>query len=185
MLMDFPQATWPSFFKALKNWIVAKLIIQPYMDNDFTLESFVQGGKQALVHVSHLISEGKFDELEGLVTAEAIAEVQRKHSKLNLAQRQNVAIQSEDIYFAFPYEVGIMIEDSESVEKRFVEITMCCHCLLGLGQLKQVDPHFQQLSEHKDKIIVCNYRFMREYTKGVESGWVINVISHFKPSVIY
>lgn len=37
--------------------------------------------------------------------------------------------------------------------------------------------------EHRDRITICNYRFRREYTKGVESGpWTVNLLNEFKPA---
>lgn len=39
-LMEFPQFLWPSLFKVVKNWIMAKFIITPYFDNDFDLNEF-------------------------------------------------------------------------------------------------------------------------------------------------
>lgn len=38
------------------------------------------------------------------------------------------------------------------------------------------------LPEFRDKISICNYRFIKEFTKGVDSDWTVNVVNHFKPS---
>lgn len=38
------------------------------------------------------------------------------------------------------------------------------------------------LPEYRDKISICNYRFIKEFTQGSESDWTINVINHFKPA---
>lgn len=35
---------------------------------------------------------------------------------------------------------------------------------------------------HRDKIVICNYRFIREYTKGVEGQWTVNMVHHFNLS---
>lgn len=38
------------------------------------------------------------------------------------------------------------------------------------------------MPEYQKRMCVCNYRFIREYTKGAESDWTINLLNHFRPS---
>lgn len=45
-LMDFPEITWPSFFKSIRNWILSQFIIVRYFDNEFSLPDFVLGSKK-------------------------------------------------------------------------------------------------------------------------------------------
>lgn len=53
-LMDFPEITWPSILKTIKNFIFVNLIIRPYFDRDFALQDFIDGSKQALnVRIFH------------------------------------------------------------------------------------------------------------------------------------
>ena len=63
---------------------------------------------------------------------------------------------------------------------------MCYHVLRGLRDMTQqgVTPPLNMglLPEYRDKIFICNYRFIREFTKGVEDQWTVNVINHFKPA---
>lgn len=47
-LMDFPEIVWPSLLKTLKNYIMVHLIIRPYFDQDFRLQDFIDGSKQAI-----------------------------------------------------------------------------------------------------------------------------------------
>lgn len=47
-LMDFPEITWPSVLKTIKNFVFVHLIIRPYFDRDFALQDFIDGSKQAL-----------------------------------------------------------------------------------------------------------------------------------------
>lgn len=81
-----------------------------------------------------------------------------------------------------------MFDDAESSsqQKRFVEITMVYHVLQDLHLMRErgEEPPLNVglLPEFRDKIHICNYRFIREFTKGVEDQWTINVINHFKPS---
>lgn len=73
-------------------------------------------------------------------------------------------------------------------QSRFVEITMCYHILQGLKDLKdsgalQSPESMKDMVEFQDKIFICNYRFIREFTKGVNDEWTINAVNHFKPPV--
>lgn len=64
--------------------------------------------------VSGLISKGDLDNLSGLVTPEVIAHIRDGLETFTLKQRQEFAIKADDIYFAFPYEVGVMFPDESS-----------------------------------------------------------------------
>lgn len=35
--------------------------------------------------------------------------------------------------------------------------------------------------QHQEKFSICNYRFIKEFTKEQHSDWVVNVVNHFKP----
>lgn len=63
---------------------------------------------------------------------------------------------------------------------------MCYHVLHGLKEMKESDldipPDFAATPEFRSKISICNYRFIREFTKGVQDDWTINAINHFKPT---
>lgn len=58
-LMDFPEIVWPSLLKTLKNYIMVHLIIRPYFDQDFRLQDFIDGSKQAIA-VSNGLSYHSF-----------------------------------------------------------------------------------------------------------------------------
>ncbi|XP_022248650.1 uncharacterized protein LOC106465103 isoform X2 [Limulus polyphemus] len=110
-LTDFPHIVWPSLFLTVKNWIQTKIIIQPYLDKQFNHKDFVVGAKQALGVVSSLLAVGDFEGLDGLVTQNAIAEIKKNYLTLNVQQRQELEVKLNDIYFCFPYQIGIMLED--------------------------------------------------------------------------
>ena len=38
----------------------------------------------------------------------------------------------------------------------------------------------EKWENYLSKLIVCHYRFIREYTKGVEDQWSVNMVHHFK-----
>uniref|UniRef100_A0A182M7X0 Juvenile hormone esterase binding protein n=1 Tax=Anopheles culicifacies TaxID=139723 RepID=A0A182M7X0_9DIPT len=187
MLMDFPQLVWPSVIKTIRNWIMVHFIIRPYFDREFSLPDFIQGAKQALQVVSSSLAGGEVKQLEGLVDRAAIADLKQSISKMSVAERYDIQVVKEDVYFSFPYQVGVMFDESnDDSQKRFVEITMVFHVLKGLkGMIERgetVPLNVGVLPEFRDKISICNYRFIKEFTKGVDSDWTVNVVNHFKPS---
>lgn len=184
-LMNFPKIIWPSLIKSIKNFILATFIIKPYLDREFNLPDFVYGSKKAVEVVSNKLSEGDTKSLEGLVIDDIIPNLQRSVAVMSLSQREQIAVNSGDIYFSFPYQVGIIFNDEETEQRRYVEITMVYHALKGLAAMRSrgEEPplNMGMLPEYQSKISICNYRFIREFTKGVESEWTINLLNHFKP----
>ncbi|CAG9792392.1 unnamed protein product [Diatraea saccharalis] len=184
-LMEFPPIVWPSFIKFIKNWMFSNFIIRPYLEPEFSLAEFIEASKHAVQVVSEALQKSDFKALEGLVDKDAIEALKTAVSQLSVSQRQLLGIDKEDIFYAFPYQVGVIFDDSE---KRWVEITMCYHVLKGLKSLQEsgdlppislgVQPEFQ------DKIFILNYRFIREFTKGVEDSWWVNIVNHFQPQTL-
>lgn len=66
-----------------------------------------------------------------------------------------------------------------------MEITMVYHSLRGLANMRShgEEPplNMGMLPEYQQKIFICNYRFIREFTKGVDGDWTVNLLNHFKP----
>ncbi|XP_044265888.1 m-AAA protease-interacting protein 1, mitochondrial-like [Tribolium madens] len=183
-LMEFPKITWPSLIKSIRNFILATFIIKPYLDRDFNLPDFVVGSKKAVEVVSKKIAEGDVKALEGLVTEDILPTLQRAVTLMSLSQREQIAVEIDDIYFSFPYQIGVMFNEDND-QKRFVEITMVFHALKGLALMKSrgEEPplNMGMLPEYQHRISICNYRFIKEFTKGVESDWTVNLLNHFKP----
>lgn len=80
-----------------------------------------------------------------------------------------------------------MFDDEENKpQKRYVEITMVYHVLRGLDAMKSkgedLPLNVGMLPQYRDSISICNYRFIKEFTKGAETDWTINLLNHFKPS---
>lgn len=184
-LMEFPPVVWPSFIKFIKNWIYANFIIKPYFETEFSLKEFVEASKHAVEVVSESLQKSDFDSLEGVVDKDAIVTLRDAVSKLSVSQRQMLSINKDDIFYAFPYQVGVMFDDSN---KRWVEITMCYHVLRGLKQMQETGAlppiSLGAQPEFQDKIFILNYRFIREFTKDVEDSWWVNIVNHFQPQTI-
>ncbi|XP_075165073.1 m-AAA protease-interacting protein 1, mitochondrial [Haematobia irritans] len=185
-LMDFPEIMWPSFYNSMKNWIMVHFIIRPYMDREFNIRDFAAGAKKAMQVVSSKLMNGDFAHLTNLVSSDAINELKPVIQKLSVSQRKQLEVKESDIYLTFPYQIGIMFdEENKDVQKRWVEITMVFHVLRGLREMREsgeeIPWNMGTLPEYQDKVFVCNYRFIKEFTKGNESDWTVNIVNHFKP----
>lgn len=136
--------------------------------------------------ISAKLVNGDFAHLGNLVSSEALNELKPVIQKLSVSQRRQLEVKESDIYLTFPYQIGIMFdEDNKEVQKRFVEITMVFHVLRGLREMREsgeeIPWNMGTLPEYQDKVFVCNYRFIKEFTKGNESDWTVNIVNHFKP----
>lgn len=126
--------------------------------------------------------------IDELVSQDVITALKNTIVNLSVAQRNEFNIRKEDIYFAFPYQIGIIFDDDSDVkpQKRYVEITMVYHVLKGLKELQDSENppplNMASMPEYRKQITICNYRFIKEYTQGNESDWTINIVNHFKPS---
>ncbi|XP_014243705.1 m-AAA protease-interacting protein 1, mitochondrial [Cimex lectularius] len=186
-VMDFPVYIWPNIFKTFKNVILTNLIISKYFDTEFNMKDFTVASKQAVEKVSHHLSMNELRHLVGLVTPDVIAEIKICLTNFSSKAESALAIKKDDIVFSFPYEVGIILPDDndEEPQKRIVEITMVYHVLTGFNELNnaahsELKPWLpnQELTE---RLHVLNYRFRRDFTKGVEPDWIINGLNHFRP----
>ncbi|XP_030753883.1 m-AAA protease-interacting protein 1, mitochondrial [Sitophilus oryzae] len=186
-LMNISHIVWPSIFKSFRNLLLTTFIIKPYFDPEFKINDFVNGSKKAVEVVSHKLVESSLEDLNGLVTEDIIPDLQKALSLMSVSQRELLAIKMEDIYFAFPYQIGVIFNDDKGSEnqKRFVEITMVYHTLKGLAAMKSSgeEPPLNagSLPEYQGRISISNYRFIKEFTKGVDSDWTVNLLNHFRP----
>ncbi|XP_065370425.1 m-AAA protease-interacting protein 1, mitochondrial [Calliphora vicina] len=185
-LMNFPEIMWPSMLNSIKNWIKVQFIIRPYIDREFNIRDFCQGAKKAMQVVSSKLMNGDFTTLNDLVSSEALSELKPVVQKLSVSQRRQLEVKESDIYLTFPYQIGIIFDETnEKVQKRWVEVTMVFHVLRGLQEMREsgeeIPWNMGTLPEYQDKVFVCNYRFIKEFTTGQESDWTINVVNHFKP----
>uniref|UniRef100_T1JHW5 Tim44-like domain-containing protein n=1 Tax=Strigamia maritima TaxID=126957 RepID=T1JHW5_STRMM len=183
-LMDFPEVLWPNMLKSFKNIMLSRLVINWHFDNEFSLNAFMVGAKQAVIQVSKILSDGNVQDLRGLVTEEAIAEIKPNLARMSLQQRQELAVTEDDIYFGFVFLIGIIFDENKDPEKRYVEITTCFHSIRGLGDIKRFE-NLSNWQDDRERINLVNYRFIREYTKGVDGDWIINKLNHFKPPCSY
>jgi len=168
-LMDIPAIIWPHPMKSMRN-LGLSFLIKGYFDNEFDSRTFLATAEQAIIAVSKMISTGDFNSLDGLLTTQAIWEIRRNYDQLNAAQKEIIAIKQEDIFYKFIYEIGMIFDDETN--RRFVEIMVVLHGV----QDRKTNMHNRGKSALP--AYICNYRFRREFTKGVEDDWTINQANH-------
>ena len=111
------------------------------------------------------------------------------------AERESLRISLENIQINFIYQIGIMMEEDpveENKHTRHVEITWVAHAL-SKEQEDAVTEHSMEVTRPNESLArmrevldetggstILNYRFIREYTKGVEDTWTVNAVNHFK-----
>ena len=96
-----------------------------------------------------------------------------------------MALQQEDIYIGFSYQVGIMMEDhptEENQSTRQVEITWVGHSFPDYSGVLEKFKNPLEIKNYMDQQggpMILNYRFIKDFTKGVEDTWSINALNHF------
>lgn len=177
-LMDYPRIV-PNILGGtisfLKSLFFERYIIARY-DKDFTLESFKAGAKGAFVAVSEILASDDISPLKenGLVEASAFREIKANHERMDSSQRRQLRVNEEQVRQTHVHEVGI-VEDDESGLKA-VEITM----VFTVFDSEGVAPTVKDVME---KVIICNYRFYRDYTNASNpSPWIVNIANHFRPA---
>ena len=106
-------------------------------------------------------------------------------SLFSVAEREALALEEKDIYIGFCYQVGILMEDHPTEENqsiRHVEITWVGHSFPNYIELASTLPNPLALKMKMDDLggpQILNYRFIKEFTKGVEDSWSINALNHF------
>jgi len=204
-LTVFPTIVWPGFTNSIRNWFFTYFVIRPYFDRDFSMQDFMQGALEAVTLVSSKLSTGDFDELEGLIEVETLNQLKHNISQFSVAQQDLLRVAKEDVFFSFPYQVGVIIPDSPDggggggqiewgstpkgpPQKRYVEITVVFHVLRGMAEMQKNSEsftigEFTKDEENKFRVMVCNYRFFRDFTAGRQDPtWIINMVNQFLPA---
>ncbi|XP_016403234.1 uncharacterized protein C2orf47 homolog, mitochondrial-like, partial [Sinocyclocheilus rhinocerous] len=75
----------------------------------------------AAVHVSSMLSKGKFNELRSVMSKEAVDRVRKQCKTLSEAQQRHLAISLDDIIFLLPEDVSVFFDQSS---RKFLYITM-------------------------------------------------------------
>ncbi|KAM3614028.1 uncharacterized protein V6R79_008738 [Siganus canaliculatus] len=94
-------------------WIRCRVImylINLYFELDINSVEFTSGVKQALVHISDLMSSGRYHRLVGVVSAETRDYVEAKCKELTVAERKTLAVAQDEIVFVLPEDVSVVFD---------------------------------------------------------------------------
>jgi len=178
-LMDYPRVS-PNFFSAAisfcKSLFFQQYIIARY-DRDFTLDLFRQGARGALFTVSEILASDDISPLKenNLVDAAAYREIKANHDSMNSLERRQLRVTEQDLRQSHIHEVGILEEEHTGLKA--VEIMVVF--VVFKMEPDQPPPSPREMLE---KVILCNYRFYRDYTNPQNpSPWILNVVNHFSP----
>ncbi|KAM9548297.1 m-AAA protease-interacting protein 1, mitochondrial [Guaruba guarouba] len=159
------------------------LLIRLYFDQEFSIEEFTRGAKQAFSVVSKLLSQRKLELLDELVSAEVLQVLKEKISLLPDSHRDALAADIDSIMYTTEGDVRIYYDDDG---RKFVSILMCFWYLNGANLPVEVPSEtkvFQivfgdESSKEKKHLLTANYEFQREFTEGAKPDWTITRIEH-------
>ncbi|KAF0026031.1 m-AAA protease-interacting protein 1, mitochondrial [Scophthalmus maximus] len=160
-------------------------LIRVYFDKEFSIEEFSEGAKQAFCHVSRLLSQCRFEALEGLVAEDLVGKLEEKCKLLPLSHKKALSADPDEIMYTTPGDVGILYDENG---KKFVSILMRFWYLTSAHipddamegtRIFQVAIGGEGEKETK-RLLTANYEFQREFTKGVPADWTITRIEHSK-----
>ncbi|XP_029872981.1 m-AAA protease-interacting protein 1, mitochondrial [Aquila chrysaetos chrysaetos] len=159
------------------------LLIRLYFDQEFSIEEFTRGAKQAFSVVSKLLSQRKLDLLDELVSAEVLQVLKEKISLLPDNHRDALAADIDAIMYTTEGDVRIYYDDDG---RKFVSILMRFWYLNGAnlpdevpGETKVFQIVFgDESTKEKRHLLTANYEFQREFTEGAKPDWTITRIEH-------
>ncbi|XP_038566560.1 m-AAA protease-interacting protein 1, mitochondrial [Micropterus salmoides] len=167
-------------------WIRCKVImylIDLYFELDVNSVEFDRGVKQALVHVSSMMSSGSYHRLVGIVSNEMIDYVEKRCRSLTDAQRQQLAVKMDDIIFMLPEDVSVVFDQHG---RKFCFIVMRFWFLsTHEGPDDPEGTKIFKVSPREDggpqkKIVTAVYEFHRELTRGASPDWTVKTVWHWQ-----
>ncbi|XP_037129707.1 m-AAA protease-interacting protein 1, mitochondrial [Syngnathus acus] len=166
-------------------WIRCKvtlLLVELFFDLDVNSDDFERGVKQALVHISSLMSKGKYFELIGVVSVEMIRYIEERCQPLPQHHRQHLAVSMDDIIFVLPEDISVVFD---SHGRKFCTIVMRLWYLTTLdGPEDPEGTRIFRVSPGPDgvrpkKVATAVYEFHREMTKGASQDWMVTTVWHW------
>lgn len=134
-----------------------------------------------------MLAQASFDDLQDMVDDDTIDKMRHVVGSMTPEQRQWIPIQESDIQWIFPYEIQFITKENavENKSRFFVEIMVVIHAYRDTDvELSDLlgKPNGEVMNKLEKNYSVANYRFIKEFTKGVEDDWTINHILHVKPT---
>ncbi|XP_062862322.1 m-AAA protease-interacting protein 1, mitochondrial [Trichomycterus rosablanca] len=170
-------------------WVRTRIyffLIRAYFDQDFSIEDFTDGAKQAFSHVSKLLSQCQFEALEGLVAKDLIGKLEEKCADLSLSHKKALSAEPDEIMYTTPGDVGFYYDNDG---RKFVSILMRFWYLTSSrlpedtmegARIFQMAVGANGQKPETKRLLTANYEFQREFTKGVTPDWTITRIEHSK-----
>ena len=169
----------PDIFRKIRNRFL-NIFIRLYLDKEYSPKEVCAGSKRAISQVSRLISQGKFEELEGMLTGDLISKLSHRFESLTLKERQWIAFDTTDIRKVSLFEVGVIFDGPTN--QRFVEITIKLwgvHGGIKPPSARSVAERRMTLTDRMKIGFMCTYRFKKEFSKGVTDDWTITQLNHY------
>ncbi|XP_056142625.1 m-AAA protease-interacting protein 1, mitochondrial [Lampris incognitus] len=165
-------------------WIYCKVtmyLIEVCFEPGITSVDFDRGVKQALVHISNIMSCGRFDELRGIMSNEVLEYIKKNCNSLNVVQRQQLAISADDILFMLPEDVSVIIDQHG---RKFCFVVMRFWFLSTFkGPDDPEGTKIFSITPTDDstpkKIVTAVYEFQRELTRGSSQDWKVTHVWHW------
>ena len=188
---------------------MSRTLITPYFDPDYNNADFKEGALKAIEAVSDAFAEEQDDalnDLDDVITLDCMRKLRYAHRRMRRDQRRLVRTKADDFFWSFIHQIGIIMRDLDDVERRrrnlpdeakhsrIVEITFVAYSAPNYFDLSEEPQEiFQELKsriQDARKIQsgtgflfengqVANYRFVKDFTKGVKDIWRINMANHF------
>lgn len=123
-----------------------------------------------------------------MVDDDTINKMRRIVGPMTPEQRKLLVVNNDDIQWIFPYEIQFITkQNSEEKSRFFVEIMVVVHAFRDMDINFELSDFFraptpEAMEPFEKNYSVANYRFIKEFTKGVEDDWTINYILHVKPT---
>lgn len=143
---------------------------------------FERGVKQALIHVSNMMSSGRYHKLVGIVSNEMIDYVKTRCKSLTDAQRQHLAVTMDDIIFMLPEDVSVVFD---RYGRKYCFIVMRFWFLSTYeGPDDPEGTKIFKVASSEDgspekKIVTAVYEFHRELTRGASPDWTVTTVWHW------
>lgn len=134
------------------------------------------------------MAAGNFEALQDMVDDETLAKMRHTIGSMTPEQRQLIIVNDSDIQWIFLHEIQFITKENtvENKSRFFVEIMVVVHAYRDNENFEMSDvlgkPNAELMDRLEKNYSVANYRFIKEFTKGVEDDWTINYILHVKPT---
>ncbi|XP_027142039.1 m-AAA protease-interacting protein 1, mitochondrial isoform X1 [Larimichthys crocea] len=165
-------------------WLRCKLLIfliNLHFDLDIGSVEFGRGVKQALVHISKLMSSGQYHRMVGIVSTEMIEHIEKQCSSLSDAQRQQLAVTMDDILVTLPEDVSVAFDQRG---RKFCSIVLRFWFLSTSEGPDDPKARILKVAPREDgapqrKVATAVFEFHGELLKGTSPDWTVTTVWHW------